>query len=151
MNEFQSPTQPPSKVAIEINCAIEGNLSELFLIFSVDESKWYKDAEIMMQETKPDVLSFSTMPHIRKEYVELAVKYKVKGLLMEKPMAVSVDDAKYIIDLCNDNGIKASVSHQHKYFDAFIELRSRIDSGELGTIMKEMKWRECKLKCDLVT
>ena len=42
MNEFQSPTQSPSKVAIEINCAIEGDLLELFLVFSVDEISWYQ-------------------------------------------------------------------------------------------------------------
>ena len=34
-----TPPQPPSKVAIEINCAIEGDLLELFLVFSVDEEK----------------------------------------------------------------------------------------------------------------
>ena len=43
MSEFQSPTHTSSKVAIEINCAIEGDLLELFLVFSVDEGKsWYQ-------------------------------------------------------------------------------------------------------------
>jgi hypothetical protein len=41
----------------------------------------------MMNAAKPDILAFVTMPHIRVPLVELAVKYRVKGLLFEKPIS----------------------------------------------------------------
>ncbi|MDR1419293.1 MAG: hypothetical protein LBI86_02860 [Treponema sp.] len=55
----------------------------------------------MMNALKPDIPAFATMPHIRIPLVEPAVKYRVKGLLFEKPMAISLNEA--------------AVCHQHTY------------------------------------
>jgi predicted dehydrogenase len=104
--------------------------------FSIGSDKLYDDAERMMRALKPDVMSFTTLPHIRKEFVEMAVKYGVKGLLLEKPMETTIDDAKYITDLCAKNNIKAVVCHQHKYLSSFLKLKEILDSGELGGIYK---------------
>lgn len=104
--------------------------------FNISSEKLFDDAEKMMSELKPDVLSFTTLPHLRKEFVELAVKYRVKGLLLEKPMEVTIDDAKYITDLCVNNHIKAVVCHQHKYLSSFLKLKEIIDSGDLGEVYK---------------
>ena len=104
--------------------------------YSISNDKLYTDAEEMMAKLKPDIMSFTTLPHIRKEFVEMAVKYRVKGLLLEKPMATSVEDAKYITDLCTNNGIKAVVCQQHKYLSSFLKLKEFIDSGELGKVYK---------------
>lgn len=49
-------------------------------------------------------------------------------------MATSLDEAKYITDLCEKNGIKAIVCHQHKYLSAFRKLKQFLDSGELGEV-----------------
>ena len=104
--------------------------------YSYGSDMLYEDAEEMLSKLKPDVMSFTTLPDVRKEMVELAVKYKVRGLLLEKPIATSVDDAKYIRDLCVDNNIKAVACHQHKYLPAFLKLRELLDSGELGAVYK---------------
>ena len=104
--------------------------------FNISSDKFYYDAEKMMSELRPDVMSFTTLPHLRKEFVEMAVKYKVKGLLLEKPMEVTIDDAKYITELCVNNNIKAVVCHQHKYLLPFLKLKEIIDSGELGKVYK---------------
>lgn len=102
--------------------------------FSIDASRLYTDAETMLRTLKPDIMAFATMPDARVGLVELAVKYQVKGLMLEKPMATSLEDAKYITELCNQNGIKTVVCHQHKYLSSFLKLREIMDSGELGEI-----------------
>jgi len=104
--------------------------------FSVPPPRRYADAEAMLAEVRPDILSFSTMPDVRAEMVELAVKYGVKGLMMEKPMATTLEEARRIAEMCGRSGIKAVVCHQHKYFSSFIKLREIIDSGELGEIYR---------------
>ena len=90
----------------------------------------------MLRETKPDILSFVTMPGIRKSYIEAAVKYGVKGILFEKPMATSLKEAKEITDLCHKHKIKAVVCHQHKYFDAFQRIKTCMDNKEIGTVYR---------------
>ena len=74
----------------------------------------FTDAEEMLKATTPDVFAFVTMPEIRTSMVKLAVKYGVKGLSFEKPMAMNLQEARDITRMCRENGIKAVVSHQQK-------------------------------------
>lgn len=92
----------------------------------------YDDADKMLAETRPDILCFSTPPNIRLELVELAVKHKVKGLVFEKPMALSLEAARRMTKLCGDSHIKTAVCFQHKYLSSFRKLKSVLDSKEIG-------------------
>jgi predicted dehydrogenase len=98
--------------------------------------KRYTDADRMMTETKPDILCFSTPPGIRLELVELAVKHSVKGLVFEKPMALSLDVARRMTRLCNENQIKAIVCFQHKYLTSFQKLKKVLDKNEIGDVQR---------------
>ncbi|MEK6797036.1 MAG: Gfo/Idh/MocA family oxidoreductase [Spirochaetota bacterium] len=109
-----------------------------------DVKKRYTDLETMLDETKPDVFCFVTLPHGRLSMVELAVKHRVQGLAFEKPMATSLREARAIRDLCAAHGIKAVVSHQQKYLDSMRKMKSIMDSGDIGTVetihVKAVSW-----------
>lgn len=94
----------------------------------------YTNAESMLAEMQPDIFCFSTQPHIRLAMVELAAKYKVKGVVFEKPMATSLQEAWAITQLCRQRGIKAAVSHQQKYLTSFQHLKSIVEAGDIGNI-----------------
>ena len=94
----------------------------------------YTDAERMLAETRPEVFCFVTQPNVRLGMVELAVRYGVKGIALEKPMATSLREAKAIRDLCTQHGIKAVVSHQQKYLTSMQKLNEIVRAGDLGTI-----------------
>ena len=51
-------------------------------------------------------------------------------------MAESLQEAKKIVKLCHDNGIKAVVCHQQKYLSQMQTLKKRIEDGEIGEITK---------------
>ena len=61
----------------------------------------YTDAEAMLAAERPEVLCFATPPTIRLPLVELGVTYGVKAIALEKPMALSLAEAKTILDLCS--------------------------------------------------
>ena len=94
----------------------------------------YGDAEEMLSETKPDVFCFVTQPNLRLPMVELAGKYGAKGLAFEKPMATSLKEAWAITKLCQENNIKAVVSHQHKYLTSLQKAKEIVDAGDIGEI-----------------
>jgi predicted dehydrogenase len=96
----------------------------------------FTEAEKMLQETRPDVFCFVTHPNVRLEMVKLAAKYQVKGLALEKPMAVSLVDARTMRDICVDNKIKAVVSHQQKYLTSLQKVKEIANAGELGEIIE---------------
>jgi len=93
----------------------------------------YNSAEEMFEKTKPEVLAFVTHPEIRMQYIDMGIKYGVKSIAFEKPMAVSLADARLITKRCLDNGIKAIVSHQQKYTQQLQLLMKRVRTGIFGT------------------
>lgn len=96
----------------------------------------FVDAEEMLKQTKPEVFVFVTYPNIRLSMIKLAVKYHIKAVSFEKPMAENMQEAKAMTDLCRENGIKAIVCHQQKYLKQLQDLKAKVDRGDLGEIKK---------------
>ena len=57
-----------------------------------------------------------------------------KHVLVEKPMATSVDEVEAIGDLANKNGLVAMVGHTFLYNEAVRYVKGLIDQGEIGEI-----------------
>lgn len=96
----------------------------------------FTDVEEMLATTRPEVFVFVTYPNLRLSMIELAVKYGVKAVSLEKPMAEDMSEAKKMTDLCVKHGIKAVVCHQQKYLSQMQELRAKVVRGDLGEIKK---------------
>ena len=60
----------------------------------------FVDVEEMLDKTRPEIFVFVTYPDMRLSLVELGVKYGVKGISLEKPMAESLQEAKKMVELC---------------------------------------------------
>lgn len=96
----------------------------------------FTDAETMLAQTKPEVFVFVTYPDLRLSMIQLAVKYGIKAVSLEKPMAESMQEAKEMTDLCIAKGIKAVVCHQQKYLSQMQEMKQKIDRGDIGKVLK---------------
>lgn len=104
-------------------------------MFGLDVPK-FTDAETMLKETNPEVFIFVTYPNIRLSMIELAVKYGIKAVSFEKPMAEDMAEAKKMTELCVENGIKAVVCHQQKYLSQMQDMKKKIDNGDIGRVTK---------------
>jgi predicted dehydrogenase len=94
----------------------------------------YTDAEAMLVAERPEVLCFATPPAIRLPLVELGVTYGVKAIAFEKPMALSLAEAKTILDLCTAAQVKMIVCHQWKYQTHWQKVWELVQSGTIGDI-----------------
>ena len=103
--------------------------------FGLDVAK-FTDVEEMLSVTKPEVFVFVTYPNLRLSMIELAVKYGIKAVSFEKPMAEDMAEAKKMTELCVKNGIKAVVCHQQKYLSQMQEMKRKIDRGDIGQVLK---------------
>jgi predicted dehydrogenase len=92
------------------------------------------DAAKMTAELKPDVFCFCTMPNMRLDMIKIAVKNKVKLLAFEKPLSLSSKEAFKMKKLIEKSGIKAVVSHQHRYGIHYRKVKEIVESGTLGRI-----------------
>jgi predicted dehydrogenase len=92
------------------------------------------DATALAQELKPDVFCFCTMPHLRMPFIQAAVAGGAKLVAFEKPVALTSNEVLAIRDMLGKAGIKAVVSHQHRYGKHYQKVKEIVASGALGRV-----------------
>ncbi len=92
------------------------------------------DAAAMARELKPDVFCFCTMPNLRYDMVKIAVDCGAKLVAFEKPVGENMHEGIRLKKLINESGIKAIVSHQHRYGVHYQKVKEIAASGILGRI-----------------
>ncbi|MEN8254936.1 MAG: Gfo/Idh/MocA family oxidoreductase [Verrucomicrobiota bacterium] len=92
------------------------------------------DAAALAAETKPDVFCFCTHPTLRKPLIQIGIDSGAKLIAFEKPVAPSSTEAMEIKKMLDDAGVKAVVSHQHRYGQHYRKVKEIIDSGVLGRV-----------------
>lgn len=92
------------------------------------------NAAVLANELKPDVFCFCTMPHLRTEFVKVGVECGARLIAFEKPVALTSAELFRIRDLIRQSGVKAVVSHQHRYGEHYRKVKEIVASGALGRI-----------------
>jgi len=92
------------------------------------------DAAAMAKELKPDVFCFCTMPKIRYDLVKVAVDCGAKLVAVEKPIGENMAEGIKVRNLVEKSGIKAVVSHQHRYGVHYQKVKEIAQSGALGRV-----------------
>ena len=67
--------------------------------------------------------------------VEKAVVAGVKTILCEKPLATTVEDARAMVQLCADSGVRLATAFPCRYAPAFQRLRARVQAGAIGEVL----------------
>lgn len=92
------------------------------------------DAKAMADELKPDLFCFCTMPNLRAEMARIAVDCGAKMLAFEKPVGENSKQGLELAEIIKSSGIKAVVSHQHRYGPHYQKVKEIAASGTLGRI-----------------
>jgi predicted dehydrogenase len=92
------------------------------------------DAAALAQQVKPDVFCFCTLPNLRTPMIHAAVNAGVKLIAFEKPVALTSKELLVVRDLIQKAGVKAVVSHQHRYGVHYRKVKEIIASGALGRV-----------------
>ena len=96
---------------------------------------YYFDYVEMIQKVKPDAVSVvvPTSLHykIAKEILNLGCH-----VFVEKPIASTAEDAEDLICTADRLGLKLMVGHIERFNPAIIELKRRLNAGELGEIFQ---------------
>jgi len=92
------------------------------------------DAARMLNNCKPDVFVFCTLPQIRLPFIKAGVEAGVKLIAFEKPIALSMNEAIEMYSLMRQAGVKSVVSHQHRYGEHYRKVKEIISSGAIGRV-----------------
>lgn len=109
------------------------NILEKSEVKDKDAVRIYSDYKELMEKESPELVSIATESG---SHAEIALYFIDKGVncIIEKPMAMNIDDADKIIKLAEEKGVKVSACHQNRFNVAIQELRKAVEEGRFGRL-----------------
>jgi len=96
--------------------------------------KAYYDFDEMLADPDVDVVDICLPSHLHEKFAIIAAKAK-KNILLEKPVAMSVESAQNIFDAAKENGIRIMVAQTLRFWAEYAKITEMVKSGELGDIV----------------
>jgi len=105
---------------------------------------YYTDMDEMMQKESIDVVSVLTESGNHAKHVMNLAKYG-KHIVVEKPMALTIDDADNMIMACQKNNCRLFVIKQNRFNVPIVKLKEALDDGRFGKLfMGTVRVRWCR-------
>ncbi|MBI5744654.1 MAG: Gfo/Idh/MocA family oxidoreductase [Elusimicrobia bacterium] len=95
---------------------------------------YYTDMLEMMAKTPVDAVSVLTESGNHARHVVALAGFK-KHIIVEKPMALTLDDADAMIKACADAGVKLFVVKQNRFNVPVVKLRQALEAGRFGKLV----------------
>lgn len=97
--------------------------------------KAYSDYKEMLEKEDLDAVSIAVPTSLHKDVAVYAFKKRI-NVLLEKPIALTEEEAKEIIECAKKNNAKLMIGHIERFNPAVIELKKKLERGDLGEIYK---------------
>lgn len=105
---------------------------------------FFSNMHEMMKKMDIDVVVVLTESGRHAEHVVALSPYR-KHILVEKPMALTLDDADTMIRVCDKHGIKLFVVKQNRFNVPVLKAREALEKGRLGKlVMGTVRVRWCR-------
>jgi len=93
----------------------------------------YTDYDKMINSENLDIVCILTPPGVRRQITESAAESGVH-ILCEKPITLTLEDAKAMITKCNKEGVKLFYGSCYRFLPACMKAKELIDTEELGEL-----------------
>jgi predicted dehydrogenase len=98
----------------------------------------------VVRDERVEVVDISLPSHLHRQYAEAAIAAG-KHVLLQKPMANSLEDARAIVEAAEQAGVKLAINQNGRWDPAIRACRELIDRGVFGTLVTasiEMRTRQ---------
>lgn len=95
--------------------------------------KRYIDYRKMIEENELDLVGIATESGIHAEIALYCIDHGI-NVIIEKPMAMSMQDAEEIIRHSEEKHVKVSACHQNRFNIAVQEMRKALEAGRFGKL-----------------
>lgn len=103
---------------------------------------YYKDYRQMLEQEKPDLVAIATESG---KHAAIAVDCINAGcnVIIEKPIALSIEDADKIIEAAEKMNVKVAANHQNRFNPSIQKIRSAVETKRFGRIFHgttQIRW-----------
>ena len=122
----------------------DNNLCKANILSEKYDVPAYEDMHVMMSNEEIDVVVILTESGMHAQHTIELAKYG-SHIMVEKPMALKLEDADLMINECNKNNIKLFVVKQNRFNVPVMKLRKALEDGRFGKlIMGTVRVRWCR-------
>jgi predicted dehydrogenase len=94
----------------------------------------YGDGMDLIKNADVDVIDVCLPTYLHAEYA-LAAMEKVQYLFVEKPVALTVCEAKKMLEKSKETGCQVQVGQVIRFWDEYVELKKIVESGKYGKVV----------------
>jgi predicted dehydrogenase/nucleoside-diphosphate-sugar epimerase len=110
-------------------------------------SKYFFTIKDMVKYNKPDVIHIITPPQTHFALAKEAIQAKCH-VVVEKPMALNLKEAKELFDLAHQYGVMLCTMHNHFFDPCMLKARDLIRTGKAGKIINIESYYGLNTKID---
>ena len=147
----------PNHLEAEINNNLEivgicdivpENMDNLLNKLNIDVNKYkkYSDYKEMLDKEKPELVAIATESG---KHAQIALDCLDAGanVIIEKPIALSLEDADKIIEKSKEKGLVVCANHQNRFNKSIQKIRQTVESGQFGKMLygtAHIRWNRGK-------
>ncbi|MCL6584940.1 MAG: Gfo/Idh/MocA family oxidoreductase [Anoxybacillus sp.] len=99
-----------------------------------EKVKTYTDLETMLKENEDiAVVNICVPSGLHAKLTNIVANYK-RHIIVEKPMALKIEDAEEMIRVAKENGVKLAVVHPNRFRPAIQKLKEKMEEGAFGKL-----------------
>jgi len=123
------------------------NMEEKMKTFNLSAAMHlYEDYQEMLEKEKPNLVAIATESG---KHASIALDCIDAGcnLIIEKPIALSLEDADNIIKKSKEKGVKVCACHQNRFNKSIQKIREAIETGRFGKLLHgtaHIRWNRGK-------
>ena len=101
----------------------------------------FSDLKEALEQIDPEIIVIATPTNYHKVILQQVLKIrKPKAIICEKPLSYDIEDARFMIDLCEQKGVKLYVNYMRRSDMGVIEVKDRISKGLIVGPFKGVVW-----------
>ncbi len=93
--------------------------------------KCFTDLHALLNEARPDVVHITTPPESHFDTARFCLEHGCH-VYVEKPFTVHAEQARQLVNLANEKGLKLTVGHNEQFSPVARRMRALVETGYLG-------------------
>ena len=129
-------TMVPETELVAVCDLVPGLLDHFKAVWAQEwpDASTYTDYREMLASERLDVIGVVTSDHRHADIVVDAVAAGVKGVMCEKPLATTLEDADRMIRACDERGAPIHVNHTRRWNPLMHKVRDEVRAGLIGRL-----------------
>jgi len=97
------------------------------------QGRTYDTVEALCDDPDIDAVYIASPHQFHRDHVAAAAA-RGKHILLEKPMALTIEDGRTMVDACRRSGVHLIIGHSHSFDRPYLRTRELIESGAFGGV-----------------